>query len=298
MLLKELQDKKLISPPTWLPSNTQNLSIMGSMAYGVSDDSSDMDIYGWCIPPKETVFPHLAGHIEGFGRQKKRFNNWQQHHVIDPQAGNSGTNYDFSIHGIVDYFHLLMENNPNMIDSLFVPSNCILHSTHISNLVRENRKMFLHKGCYHKFRGYAFSELNKASGKNPEDGSKRALLREKYGMDTKFLYHVVRLASQAEQILVEGDLDLQEKGRREHMKAIRRGEIKEQDIRDWFTSKEKTLEKLYAESKLPYGPDEQAIKGLLMRCLEHHYGSLDKCVEDYSKAELALEEIKKVLERY
>ena len=30
--------------------------VMGSLAYGVSNDNSDMDIYGFSIPPKEIIF--------------------------------------------------------------------------------------------------------------------------------------------------------------------------------------------------------------------------------------------------
>jgi uncharacterized protein len=77
--VRQLQDKQLISPPTWLADNIHYETIMGSMAYGVSSDTSDCDIYGFAIPPKEMVFPHLAGEIFGFGRQKKRFDQWQQH---------------------------------------------------------------------------------------------------------------------------------------------------------------------------------------------------------------------------
>ena len=41
-------------------------------------------------------------------------------------------------------------------------------------------------------------------------------------MDVKFLYHVVRLLNEAEQILMEGDLDLERN--REQLKSIRKGE--------------------------------------------------------------------------
>jgi hypothetical protein len=55
-----------------------------------------------------------------------------------------------------------MENNPNMFDVMFLPRRCVLHSTPIYEHVRENRKLFLHKGSWHKFRGYAYSSLSKA----------------------------------------------------------------------------------------------------------------------------------------
>jgi len=162
MILQKLSKKKLIHPPKFLLSNTHYLTIMGSVAYGCSSDTSDNDVYGFCIPTLEQVFPHLAGDIPGFGIQKKRFENWQEHGIIDKEENKE---WDFSIFSIVRFFSLCMENNPNMVDALFVPQNCIIHSTAIGNMVRENRHMFLHKGCWPKFKGYAYSSLKKAATK-------------------------------------------------------------------------------------------------------------------------------------
>src|SRR5262249_43626964 len=135
-LIKHLTEHKLIRPPGWLPDNTMYLTIMGSTAYGVADeDHSDFDVYGFCIPPKEIVFPHLAGHVWGFGRYKEgmpqsHFQQFQQHHVLDPSAAaGKGRDYDLSIYNIVKYVQLCAECNPNMIDSLFTHETCVLHST-------------------------------------------------------------------------------------------------------------------------------------------------------------------------
>lgn len=163
MLLQKLVAANLAHPPKWLPDNAVMMMIMGSQAYGVSTDSSDQDIYGIVIPPKELVFPHLAGEIPGFGKQIQRFENYQQHHIKDPS--NQDVSYDLNIYSIVKYFQLCMENNPNMIDSLFVPRNCIIHSTAIGEMIRENRHIFLHKGSWPKFKGYAYAAINKLRGK-------------------------------------------------------------------------------------------------------------------------------------
>jgi len=148
----------LINPPSWLPNNTMFETMMGSVAYGASNDSSDMDIYGFCMPPKDVVFPHLAGYIPGFGAAPQKFRVWQEHHVNDAEARKE---YDFAIYNIVDFFNLCMENNPNMTDALFVPRRCVLHSTPIYEHIREHKKMFLHKGAWYKFRGYASSQMSK-----------------------------------------------------------------------------------------------------------------------------------------
>lgn len=158
-----LTKKNLAHPPKWLPDNIHYEVIMGSVAYGVSSDTSDMDVYGFCIPPKEDVFPHLRGEIQGFGRQKQRFEQYQEHHLMDKEDRQE---YDFTIYSIVKYFHLCMENNPNMVDSLFVPNRCVLFASPVAQMVRDNRKLFLHKGSYHKFRGYAYSMLHKMGNRN------------------------------------------------------------------------------------------------------------------------------------
>jgi uncharacterized protein len=165
-VVQRLAKAGVYNPPPFMPENMHYETMMGSVAYGVSDDTSDMDIYGFCIPPKNYIFPHLAGHIQGFGKQPDSFNNSQQHHIKDPDGRN--IEYDIDIYNIVRYFQLCMENNPNMIDSLFTPQFCVLHSTHVGNLVRENRRLFLHKGSWHKRKGYAYSQMHKMDNKEYE----------------------------------------------------------------------------------------------------------------------------------
>ena len=255
MLLKKLADKGLISPPPHVIDGLQYLTLMGSQAYGVATPESDKDVYGFSIPPKDVVYPHLKGIIQGFGKQGVRFDQWQQHHIED---------YDFQIYNIVKYFHLLMNNNPNMLDSLFTAQDCVLYTTDISHHIRDNRDIFLHKGCYHRFKGYAYSQLHKIRTKNPV-GKRKAIVDE-YGYDLKFAYHIVRLCDECEQILTTGTLDLRRD--KERMRAIRRGDWALEELESWFKDQEKYLEECYQKSTLPHRPDEEKIKALLVECLE------------------------------
>ena len=293
MILDNLYKQNRIHPPKWLMPNTAYMTIMGSQAYGVSADDSDLDVYGFCIPPKDLVFPHLAGEIPGFGRQVQRFEQWQEHHVQDP---NKAVEYDFAVYSIVKYFHLCMENNPNMIDSLFTPRNCVIHSTTISEMVRENRRMFLHKGSWHKFKGYAYAQMSKIRNKVNASNEKRAASIAEHGYDLKFAYHIVRLLNEVEQILVEGDLDLQRN--REQLKDIRRGEWTIEQVETYFETKERALEATYAASTLPHSPDEVAIKRLLMNCLEEHYGDLSSAVKMDANVEGIVRDMRALLDRY
>lgn len=364
-LVDNLARKGLISPPPFMRNAVQFEVNTGSVAYGVSSDVSDMDIYGFCIPPKDIVFPHLRGEIDGFGRQKKRFEQFTQHHIQDLSANKV---YDVTIFNIVKYFSLCMENNPNMIDSLFVPQRCILHSTPVANYLREHRKEFLHKGSWHKFKGYAFSQVSKMKNKAlkqfadlcealqidtdeitlttvavelrrrgycaiqvsadsvkgvpldnclsgldtnrlaslyeimhecVKDGGqigKRLQTIKTYGYDVKFAYHVVRLLNEVEQILIEQDLDLERN--REQLKSIRRGEWTIEQIDNYFQMKERELESVYIESKLPHSPNELRIKNILLDCLEMYYGSLNKAVVRPTEIRELLGDLQQLVEKY
>ncbi len=269
--------------------------VMGSFAYGVSNDNSDMDIYGFSIPPKEIVFPHLRGEILGFDEFEIQFSQFQKHHIKDAAAlGGKGRVYDMTIYSIVKYFRLLMENNPNIIDSLFVPDSCVLFSTSLADHIRVNRKLFLHKGCWATFKGYAYGQMHKIRSKKPE--GKRKQIVDQFGYDVKFAYHVVRLLNEVEQLLVEEHLDLTKNS--EQLKAIRRGEWSLEKLEDYFERKEADLESFYLKSNLPDLPQTDAIRNLLMECLEQHYGSIEGLVNRDGKANVVLDKIKNILRDY
>lgn len=270
--LKKCKEKNLINPPDFVISQLQYEIIMGSLAYGVSSDNSDIDIYGVCIPNKDTVF--MNG-IRNFDPFHKKFEQYQQHHVLEKSKDQE---FDFSIYNMTKYFRLCANGNPNMIDSLFVPRRCITYITPIGELIRENRYLFLSKKCWHTFKGYAYSQVHKMNIKKPDPKSKRYDSIIKYGFDVKFAYHVIRLLNEIEQILTEHDLDLERN--REQLKSIRRGEWKKEDVIDYFEKKEKNLERLVIKSDLPYKIREGEIRDLLVLCLNKHFGNVKELKKD------------------
>lgn len=135
-----------------------------------------------------------------------------------------------------------------------------------------------------------------ASGAN-RSNPKRAETIEKYGFDTKFLMHVIRLALECEQILLTGDLDLKRDS--QFLLSIRRGEMTLEDGKKWWASKERDLESAYANCKVvPMVPDEEKIKALLMSCLEVHYGNLSQAVAVQPEMHTLLTDLQWLVDRY
>lgn len=268
MLLHELVTYGVATPPKWLPNNTCYLALTGSVAYGVSDDLSDMDLYGFCLPPKEMVFPHLAGYVPGFGAKPETFDEYEQHHIkVNDKS------YDLKVYSIVRYFHLLLGSNPNMVDSLFVPERFVQHQTAVGLHVRDNRKLFLAKNCFPAFRGFAKQEINKVIAKKGSSNPRRAALIEKYGYDTKAMYHVFRLLLECWEILYHHDLVLDRNAVK--LKAVRNGEYDFDQLMKEYAELEKMVETAYNLSTLRERPDEAEVKKLLLECMEQHYGRLE-----------------------
>ena len=119
--------------------------------------------------------------------------------------------------------------------------------------------------------------------------------RKVHGIDTKFMYNLVRLIYQCYQILTQGELNLQEN--KDELKAVRQGQWSEQRFIDFLEQKMPVLERAYDSCKLPEKPDVTVIKNILCSCLEAHYGSLDSVLVQPDAATVALREIDTILTR-
>lgn len=280
--IRKLYDQNLITPPAFVYHSLVYEVIMGSLAYGVSSDNSDIDVYGCCLPDKEYIFPQ--NYIPIFDPQHKNFEQYQQHHIFSKDGKQE---FDFSVYGITKFFRLCANGNPNMIDSLFVPDRCIIHMSPIGKLIRDNRELFLSKKCWHSFKGYAYSQLHKMDIKKPNPKSKRYESIMKYGYDVKFAYHIVRLLDEIEQILTLEDLDLERS--REQMKSVRRGEWTKEEIKEYFKDRESDLEKVHLESDLPYKIREEEIRELLVKCLTIHYKHVKELDNKQTNSRLLLD---------
>lgn len=289
-IFQTLTDQGVITPPKWLPANTQYLVVMGSRAYGVArPGKSDWDMYGFAIPPKQIVFPHLTGAIPGFGKSPPGFAQYEKSHVR-----NDADEYDFRIMSIVKYFHLCTACNPDVLDSLFVPEDCVLHASRIAGMVRDRRHSFLNrKDVWRAFSGYAKSQIHKLKTKKSE--GKRAADVEREGVDRKFAYHGVRLLDEAEQLLTTGTLDLRRS--RDTLLEIRRdGGMPLDEIIAWVESKQVELQTAYETSDLPETRPEAELLQLLYDCLEEHFGSLEATQPRPGRALTTLRMIREVID--
>lgn len=290
-LIKELQKENLINPPKWLPNNVLFGAITGSYAYGVTDNTSDVDIYGIVMPPLSDMFPHIDGEIVGFGNNQKRFQQYQQHHI-----NHKNKEYDITFFNIVKFFQLAIENNPNIVDLLFIPQHCVLHATQPSNKIINKKELFLHKGLYSKFVGYASSQNAKMKSFSNKTNPKRKESIEKYGYDVKFAYHNIRLLTEAEQLLAENKIDFSKNS--DMLKSIRRGEWSLHQIDTWTQSQLTHLQQLKVKSDLPDKPQYDTVKEILIEIIEDHYGKVSQKIGAHApETETIINDLESIIQK-
>src|ERR1019366_2873763 len=128
------QDKHL----AWLPDNIIFLSVHGSISYGLNIETSDIDMTGVCIPPIK--------YFLGFE------DNLEQVQFTKP---------DGQIYGIQKFLRLAADNNPNVMELLWLDRQYWIYSSLIWEKLVKKRDLFLSKRVRYTYSGYAIAQLKR-----------------------------------------------------------------------------------------------------------------------------------------
>lgn len=156
-LIQDILEKNNISHEKWMTANIIFATKTGSIAYEVTDQESDVDIYAVTIPPKSFIYPDKQ-FIVDFDHQPN-FSQWQNHHL-----SYNDVTYDISIFNIVKYINLLLDSTPNILDTLFISAAHNLSRTQLGNLFLErSKRIFVTKKVSVTYGGYASSQIKDIS---------------------------------------------------------------------------------------------------------------------------------------
>lgn len=122
----------------WLPERTIYVTKHGSHSYGTSIPTSDLDIRGVCIAPKEYYF--------GFSQA------FEQATQAEP---------DLTIFELRKFLSLATDANPNVLELLFTDQSDHLLTTPLGERLLANRGLFLSKRVKFTFQGYAHSQMKR-----------------------------------------------------------------------------------------------------------------------------------------
>jgi len=114
--------------------------ISGSKAYGLNTATSDTDIRGVFVLPQDDYYS------------------------LNYEEQISNETNDVVYYELKRFVELLSKNNPNMLELLSMPEDCILYQHPLYERFKPD--LFLSRLCQHTFAGYALTQVKKAKGLN------------------------------------------------------------------------------------------------------------------------------------
>jgi predicted nucleotidyltransferase len=129
--------------------------ITGSRSYGLDTATSDTDIKGVFVLPKNMFYG------------------------LEYTAQVNNETNDIVYYELKRFMELLSKNNPNILEMLNVPEKCVLQKHPVMDLLQPD--MFVSKLCEQSFANYAFTQIKKAYGLekkivNPVEEERKSVL--------------------------------------------------------------------------------------------------------------------------
>ena len=193
--------------------------VVGSQAFGLSDDASDVDRRGIYLPPAEL-------HWSLYGVPEQIENNDMQEAYWELQK----------------FLVMALKANPNILECLHTPM--VEHATPLIEELLANRKVFLSKLIYQTYNGYVMSQFKKLE----QDMRARGEIKWKHAM------HLIRLLLSGINALREGELRVRLDEHREALLGIKSGEQPWPEVNAWRLRLHKEFDEAFASTRLPERP--------------------------------------------
>lgn len=288
---------------------------VGSHLYGTNTPTSDEDFVGIFIPTADYLLGLKRIEEVDIGVKNK-----------DEAGKNTADAVDCKFYTLEKFARLALDNNPNIIEILFVNEESVVSIKEIGIQLLSLKKSFLSKNLKHRFLGYAFSQKHKMvikldnyetlveASKYLERCDKRFVLEAveidhyplfvkkkdyvsigdinlpitsttkrakefvdrrlsqfgsrlelvtKYGYDTKFASHLIRLIVEGIELLSTGDLIFPLK-EAPLLRDIRQGKYSMDDVLKMAEEYERAIEVLYESSSLSHSSDFETVQNFVV----------------------------------
>lgn len=141
-------------------SRTIFLTISGSQAYGMATSTSDVDVRGVYVADLATRLRYTGEKFDHFKGLPASFMDQARARMGDSNRPDSDF-ADSEFFDVVKAIKLIADNNPNMIELLWAPTDRVVFSTTWWDRFVEVRDRFLTTRCRSSFMGYAMGQYLK-----------------------------------------------------------------------------------------------------------------------------------------
>ena len=204
--------------------------VMGSQAYGLETEESDIDRRGIYLAPTELQWS-LFGAPEQFEDNAAQACYWE----------------------LQKFLTMALRANPNILECLYSP--IVEKTTRLADELLKIRASFLSQMIFQTFNGYALSQFKKIE----QDLRNQGAARWKHAM------HLLRLLLTGAAALREGRVPVRVEAHRDRLLTVKRGELPWAEVNAWRKELHRDFESALAETKLPERPDYEAANAFLIK---------------------------------
>ena len=204
--------------------------VVGSRAYGLAGEDSDVDRRGVYLPPAEL--------------------HWSLYGVPEQLEGRETEECYWEIQKFVG---LALKANPTVLECLYTP--LVETATPVGEELLAMRGAFLSRMVYQTYNGYVMSQFKKLEQDLRTTGAPR----------WKHAMHLVRLLVAGVSALREGYVPVRVEEHRERLLAIRRGEMPWEEVDAWRLELHRRFDRALESTRLPERPDYDRANRFLVR---------------------------------
>lgn len=204
--------------------------VVGSNAFGLSGENSDVDLRGIYLPPAS-----MHWSLYGLPEQIEK------------------TDSDEVYWELQKFLTLALKANPNVLECLYTP--LIEHATPLAHELLAERTKFLSRLVYQTYNGYVMSQFRKLE----QDIRTSGELRWKHVM------HLLRLLLSGITILQEHSVPVDVGPYKDRLLSVRRGQMSWDDANKWRLELHKIFDKAFEETTLPERPDYEWANSFLIK---------------------------------
>jgi hypothetical protein len=215
--------------PARLRSYVQYQWIVGSKAYGLDHEHSDVDRRGFYLPPANLHWS-LAGVPEQLETDQEECY-WE----------------------IEKFIRLALKANPNILECLYSP--LVETCTPLAQELIDMRSIFLSRHIHRTYNSYVLSQFRKLE----QD------MRNQHALRWKHVMHLIRLLLSACIVLRHGFVPLRVEEHRDQLLAIRRGEVPWEKVEAWRLRLHRELDDALEMTSLPQHPDYSRANDFLLK---------------------------------
>lgn len=173
---------------------------------------------------------------------------------------------DWVGHALRKYMRLAMRGNPTVLLPLFAPMDQVRVIDRLGRALRDLTPKIVSKFVYSPYKHYMAEQHRRLMGTLGQKNCTRPELVEKYGFDSKYAAHIVRLGYQGKELLSTGRLTLpMPEAERQEVRDIRTGKYTIDEVSTKIVERQEELSLAFEQCSLRAEPDYEAIEAFVIQ---------------------------------